>query len=448
MYQSVTHAPPGATPKGHQRQAERTGGPVRAAALDKNTVFRSTPSNKGPREGKPEGAERRAARYALRDGVQEWTSHERLGRCGRRRAFGAKGVDVRLCEGVAHFGGVALCGSIHVCPVCGPRVRQARALELDTALSHWTREHGAGAVLLLTLTVPHTMAMGLAMLLDIQRAGFRALTSGRFAQRLGDDFGQKFHIRALDVTHGANGWHPHFHVVLLLDAPLGKERVQELGNALFEKWRGAVKKAGLGEAQRQGFDLSPARNRTDVARYVTQMVYGGDEENEKGGRSLALEVTRGDLKAGKRSGQRTIFEILASAVRPLADADGVLDEEVERDRALWKEWEQGSAGIRAIRWSPGLREAVGLGEEQTDEETVAEEVGGKTIYEFSGDEWRAVLRARARAAVLRAAEEGGGVAVGQYVARLLAGRPSGAEVPDAVREAQRRVGGPVAALCA
>jgi hypothetical protein len=178
------------------------------------------------------------------------------------------------------------------------------------------------------------------------------------------------------------------------------------------------------------------------------MVYGGDEENEKGGRSLALEVTRGDLKVGKRSGQRTIFEILASAVRPLADADGVLDEEVERDRALWKEWEQGSAGIRAIRWSPGLREAVGLDTEQTDEEVVAEEVGGKTIYEFSGDEWREVLRSRSRAAVLRVAEEGGGEAVGQYVAALLARRPNGGAVFDARRAAWQHGGGQVAARCA
>jgi hypothetical protein len=74
--------------------------------------------------------------------------------------------------------------------------------------------------------------------------------------------------------------------------------------------------------------------------------------------------------------------------------------------------------VPSLRWSKGLRAAVRLGEERTDDEVVAEEVGGAVVYRFDATttDWQRVCRLRgARWAVLRAAEVGGTDAVAQLL---------------------------------
>lgn len=94
----------------------------------------------------------------------------------------------------------------------------------------------------------------------------------------------------------------------------------------------------------------------------------------------------------------------------------------ERDVALWREWEKATKGVRAIRWANGLRAAVGLTViEKTDDEIVAEKIGGENVYTFVDvDRWKAVASTPGgRAAVLRAAESRGAAAVGSTVEAIL-----------------------------
>jgi hypothetical protein len=77
-----------------------------------------------------------------------------------------------------------------------------------------------------------------------------------------------------------------------------------------------------------------------LAQYVTARVRLRD--------GLALELT--DAVGGKtaRLSNRTPWQILADAMR--SDIGSLV---------LWKEWEEGSKGKRALLWSTGIREAYG-----------------------------------------------------------------------------------------
>ena len=82
-----------------------------------------------------EGRVRRQRRYALREESWEHSSIRRVRLCGRVRARRADGRDqlpeIRAVdEGTCYWSGVARCGSVWACPVCSPKIRHERALEV------------------------------------------------------------------------------------------------------------------------------------------------------------------------------------------------------------------------------------------------------------------------------------------------------------------------------
>ena len=63
-------------------------------------------------------------------------------------------------------------------------------------------------------------------------------------------------------------------------------------------------------------------------------------------------------------------------------------------------------GRRQLYWSNGLRALLELGKQATDEELVAEQTEKATMLaDLSVDQWKAIVHARAQAAVLDVAED-------------------------------------------
>lgn len=380
--------------------------------------------------------DRRSARFALRDVLAAHSSVDRVRACGRRRVSRGADPEVRVREGRAHFSRVALCGSVWACPVCGPRIRSERARDLDVALRVWIERHGAGSVSLVTLTLPHDWGESLAALRATVRGSFNAITSGRPWTRLRDRFGLAHHVAALDVTHGrAAGWHPHLHVILLGTRRLDDGDVRALRRRLYVAWAGALREAGrrlpvyrsVGRDGRvfYGVDVERARSRRDVARYACQVIGETDDDRRPWG--VAQEAVRTDLKRSGAAGHRSPWQIL----QDFAD-DGDAD-----DLALWHEYEAAMKGATAVKLGRGLRAAVGLGAEKSDEDVVAVEVGGETVYTFrDAGEWLAVCDVRGgRARVLRAAERWGAAGCARMVAAVVRRwqrkRRRSARAPDA-----------------
>jgi hypothetical protein len=73
-----------------------------------------------------------------------------------------------------------------------------------------------------------------------------AIVAGRHRKTLRERFGVSGYVRAVEVTHGKAGWHPHLHVLLLTEAPLDLDELRELHRFLRERWAGAWWPRGSG----------------------------------------------------------------------------------------------------------------------------------------------------------------------------------------------------------
>lgn len=327
--------------------------------------------------GSKAGPERRFITQRLRSVLRDVSTIDRCKRCGREIV----GTDVALVlrEGVAHISGVETCGRIWLCPVCSAKIRVRRGEEVAIGVGDWiTAGH---ACLFLTATLPHDHGDALAASLSVLAEAWRhAATQNRSGKRDRDLFGVVGTIKSIEITHGANGWHPHIHAVILLeeDIPLIDEtgngrQMSEFYARWDARWAAALRRVGWSEGLpgiRLRVDMVQRSTVAGLAAYVTKLQTGD-------GRGLGNEIARADLKGGRKK-SRTPFEILAD-FGTTGDAG---------DLELWHEYEEATKGRSAIRWSRGLRKLIAPDlEDKTDEEIAAEEIGGQTVAYIRPDLW-------------------------------------------------------------
>jgi len=183
---------------------------------------------------------------------------ERLAACGVVLRYGASGVVVRrLPNGRAGYSGLYRCGDFWRCPSCRVTLGIRRAHQIETAL----RQHvdAGGSALLATYTVPHTRDESLPVVLSRLADTWR-----RYAKHAWRVLGAHYvgNVRALEVVHGANGWHPHYHALVFVSS--GLPYLTPVAVALAERWSqvaGADWRADVRQVARDGV--------VAVARYLT-----------------------------------------------------------------------------------------------------------------------------------------------------------------------------------
>lgn len=345
--------------------------------------------------------ERRSRRYALRGALRSRSSLERVAVCGLWRRPDTAAVSVVLGPDGAHLNGTQTCGSVWACPVCSASIRQGRALEVEAA----ARLHleAGGSLVFVTLTLPHDSADRLGPLLDTVADGWKAVTQSRSYRRVRKAHGLDA-IRAVEVTYGRNGWHPHVHALLFVGELVDDLVLDELRGGVESAWRRFVVGAGFrSPSSGHGVRWQPVALTSGadaLARYLTKVQDGFGAE-----RSVGLEMARGDLKRGRKT-SRTPFDLLEAAAH--GDRQAMV---------LWHQYEEATKGRRALTWSHGMKRRLGLSE-VTDEDIAGAAVPGEVVAEFSEREWALVVRYEARARVLTAAEDRGAAGVWQVVAAL------------------------------
>jgi hypothetical protein len=186
--------------------------------------------------------------------------------------------------------------------------------------------------------------------------------------------GRVGYIRAAEITIGLNGWHPHFHPLIIWRGPAAD--AQAFADAVVTEWVHQVEKHG-GEARGFGAQQLRVLDRNEgtaaLAGYLTKATYEPAR--------LALEVvwSQGKSGHGRAKETKSHWTLLAEIERGDFDA-------VER----WVELEAATKGYRLISWSRGLRNFAGLNDERTDEEIAADEVGSAldTVCLITADSWR------------------------------------------------------------
>jgi hypothetical protein len=247
-------------------------------------------------------------------------------------------------------------------------------------LAAWWLDEGHGLVMV-TLTFPHHFGMPLAGLWSMVSAGLRFVRSGRPYQRIKAGLGILHSVRALEVTVGLNGWHPHVHLLLLLDKPPEARQLAALKVYFDKRWGGWVRKRGYGELDPiHGVDVKPIYTRADVmGAYIAKLQEGW---------TIGAEMTSADVKRG-RNGHRTPLQVLNDYGERGDDAD----------LTLWREWEATAPGHQAIVFSDGLPDLAGMAAEPTpDELAAAAELGADedqaedvALIEYD-TAWKAMVR--------------------------------------------------------
>lgn len=349
--------------------------------------------------GESPGVAWRRVAHSRRRAARKYTRNLAVTACGRWRVASVVPIVTSSFAGAparASFRSLAHCGLVWLCPVCSSAIRHERAAEVKAVL-RWHREkheNGADLARMLSLTVAHEWGTDLRRLRSGVADAWRRMTRGAPWQRFVERVGLVGIVRALDTTHGGNGWHPHLHVLLLVRDARALDEDREW---LSERWRACV-------VRELGPEAEPSTERGAV-------LTGCDEDGAYLAK-LGLEVV-GVAEKSARQGHRSPWEILRDLDTP---------EPSPRDVALWREWEEGQRGARMLTWSRGLRQAAGVAELSDAECVEREEAGGGTVVcELTACEWDAIRDVPGLPAlVLEAAELGGSDAVFRLVGRVRA----------------------------
>jgi hypothetical protein len=265
-------------------------------------------------------------------------------------------------------------------------------LELSQSFSSWM---AWGDVLLVTLTLQHKRGEAAALVIERLTDALRHFQNSRQWKKTRAAYGVVGFIRAFELTVGASGFHPHFHLPLFLHP--GADRVAFAAD-VRSAWLSSVSAMG-GYASASGCDIRSGNE--ELGSYVAK--YGREPKW-----TLAHEVGKQASKTARGSG-RSLMELLR---------DYTLTNDKQAG-ALWVEAVTALKGRSQLRWSPGLRDYLKLGAEKTDLELVTESREDAVfLARLSLHEWRAVVANDARAELLSVAGTGDGDRVMRFVRAL------------------------------
>lgn len=339
-------------------------------ALGILTKSQSTPESKGLAEM----VVLRTAKYSLQNESVKLLPTERVRFCLRHRIDAAKGVQVRYNEKreQAHYANVQRCGSVWTCPVCAAQISQGRRQELQQGMENFQNQ--GGMVYLLTLTNSHHVGDNLMHLLQGQKKALAYLFGDRKSKEMFKSLGKVGHITATEVTHGANGWHPHYHILLFFPTSID---VQTLRDFIAVCWQNCCKKAGLKmPSADHGCDLREGKY---ADKYVSKW-------------GLADEVTKGHIKKGNAN-NATPWDLLR-----LSEGG------CEKSGYLFQVFAAAFKGKRQLSWSRGLKALLKVDVKEDEELAQVTEKDSLQVDNLAIEIWSLILRYQSRAEYLTAKE--------------------------------------------
>ncbi|HDR6313188.1 TPA: protein rep, partial [Bacillus cereus] len=263
----------------------------------------------------------------------------------------------------AFFSGLMVCGSVWTCPVCAAKISERRRNELKTAFDLHKKD--GGYIALLTLTFSHKKFDRLEDILSAFAKATKKFMSGKSYQNIRDEMGLIGRVRALEVTYGVNGFHPHAHIALFYTQRTDLEYMEK---KMYDLWEKACDKFDLKVNSKYGLKLENGRN--------------SDEYIAKHGRwGLDQELSKAHIKKPK-DGSLQPFDFLKN----------YLATEDEKYLILFREYAEHFKGKRQLQWSRGLKKRFTL-EEKTDDELAKEKTEEADLLGLIDyDVWKKILK--------------------------------------------------------
>lgn len=322
--------------------------------------------------------EQKYDKFVLQSIAKKALPGERVGICFRNRRCKDSEVEVwkhRSSE-KAFYGNLAVCGSVWQCPVCAAKISELRKKELRCAVNGHLK---TGKLAMLTLTFSHQKGDRLKETMAKFSKAVDRFRSGKRYNRVKKKMGLIGTIRSFEITYGANGWHPHIHILMFYTHEIDLEEVED---ELMELWLLALSSTGLNANRKYGLTLQDAEKASD---YVSKW-------------GVEHEMTKSHSKKGKQGGM-TPFDFLREFLA--TGNDVMLDK--------FREYAEAVKRKRQLIWSKGLKQMFLL-EEKTDEQLANEKVEEADLIGTLEDEvWKWIVRSEKRGQFLRLVEKHGDV---------------------------------------
>lgn len=245
---------------------------------------------------------------------------------------------------------------------------------------------------MVTYTASHHLHTPLKEILEGVTDGVRKFKSGEKFQDIKNTYGWNGSVKALEVTYGVNGWHPHIHELVFCTNPLDEDSLERLEIELRCHWMKILGKLGYVASTTHGLRVSDDSH--ELKRYVTKFGHEPkmSKEQWRNKWSLSHEVTKAVVKKAKEGG-RTPTQLLIDYITGDGEAGDA-----------WREYAMTFKGRKQLTWSNGLRKLLGIGIEKPDAEIAEEIPENTTVYAtFSLDQWKQILRHDLRGEILHRA---------------------------------------------
>jgi len=288
----------------------------------------------------------------------------------------------------ANYRGLVICGSVWDCPVCSATITEFRRRELSKAMENYSDR-----AVLVTLTLSHHKEQRLKPLIGSLKGAYQMAFSGRWFETFKEKWSLSGTIKATEVTYGKNGWHPHYHILMFIDANVSIEQVEsEFAQEIRTRWLYCLSKHDAYASMSHGVDVRGVY--ADIAEYVAKYAY---EPADELGWNVVSELTKSPSKTASGHG-KTPFQLL------IAYRDGD-----NRAADLFLEYSSAFYRSHQLEWSKGLKKLMGLDEtDDIPDEIIAEQLpeDSRLLCRLDRDQWKAVLKANLRAELLDVASKG------------------------------------------
>ncbi len=299
------------------------------------------------------------ASFDMRDESGEFVANApRPSTCGH--LIGKAKLVQHAVKGHYKISGHQSCSSVWVCPHCSSKISESRKNSVEQLIDKHIRDFGNpednqrdsinnAGIFMATLTLPHTLNMPLVDVLKVLQKAKKLFKQRGFYKQLKRNF-LVGSLDALEITYGQNGWHPHYHILLLMNTqtklPNSKINLVSAAHkkALFLSWQMCVSDAsnGMFKINKFGTDI---RDGIFAAGYVSKW-------------GLQHELTKGHIAKQGKKGSITPFQMLDPKYKG-------------KYKALYREYYLATKGKIQLRASKGLWDLYGI-DYNSDKEIIEE----------------------------------------------------------------------------
>lgn len=210
------------------------------------------------------------------------------------------------------YGGLVRCES-RSCPCCGYIKAEETRTELS-ALMASVQQQGFYAYLV-TVTLSHTMRDTLAYSRGVLQSAWAMLTSGRLWSRFADDNMILGFARTSEEPFGKNGFHPHYHVLMISELELVGNSLGKFEQELQARWSECVRAKG-------GKTVTDIALKVDIADsaiadYISK--YGREPSSASWGADS--EMTHGNMKTSPSEYRKSFTPIELLKVASVEPSD-------------------------------------------------------------------------------------------------------------------------------